>query len=112
MDLSKRQTIVLKNKVTDIDHDRYITTSEFTNLTAKSFAARLAQTNLIKKRGFDAKLISLNIKINSNKTKRLLVKNKCEKPKIFDSSYFCDKYHFKEDGGQKYLVFLANVQMF
>ena len=30
----------------DHDHDKYITTSEFNNLTAENFAARLAQVNL------------------------------------------------------------------
>ena len=34
-----------EKKVTDHDHDKSITTSEFNNLTAKSFAARLAQVN-------------------------------------------------------------------
>ena len=30
----------IEKKVTDHDHDKYITTSEFSNLTAKNFAAR------------------------------------------------------------------------
>ena len=34
-------------KVTDHDHDKYITSPEFNNLTAKFFAGRLAQGNLI-----------------------------------------------------------------
>ena len=49
--------------------------------------------------------MSLNKKINSNKTKHVLVENKLEKLKTFDSSYFRDKNHFEEDGVQNYLVF-------
>ena len=49
----------IEKKVTDHDHDKYITTSEFNNLTAKSFAARLAQANLVRKTDFDTKLIRL-----------------------------------------------------
>ena len=54
-------------KVTAHDNDKYIATSEFNNLTAKSFAARLTQVNTVTKTNFDAKLISLNKKINSSK---------------------------------------------
>ena len=49
----------IEKKVTDHDHDKYITTSEFNNLTAKSFAARLAQADLVRKTDFDTKLIRL-----------------------------------------------------
>ena len=42
-------------------------------LTAENFAARLTQANLAKKTDFDDKLINLNKKINSNKTKHLIV---------------------------------------
>ena len=68
-------------------------------------AARLAQTNLITKTDFDAKLSSLNRKITSNKSKHLLVENKLKKLKTFDSSYFIGKTHFEEDGTQNYLLF-------
>ena len=40
------------------------------------FTARLAQADLVTKTDFDTKLKSLNRKINSNKTKHLLVENK------------------------------------
>ena len=58
----------IEKKITDHDHDKYITTLKFNKLTAESFAARLAQENLVIKTDFDNKLISLNRKINSNKT--------------------------------------------
>ena len=65
----------IEKKVTDHDHDKYITTSEFNKLTTENFAGRLVQANLVTKTDFDAKLTSLNKKINSNKTKHLLVEN-------------------------------------
>ena len=34
-----------KKKNTNHDHDKYITTPEFTKLTSANFAARLAQAN-------------------------------------------------------------------
>ena len=64
-----------EKKVTDHNHDKYITTREFNKFTAEIFAANLSQVNLVIKKDFDNKLISLNIKINSNKTKHLLVEN-------------------------------------
>ena len=66
----------IQKKLTDHDHDKYITTPEFNNLAARIFTARLGQGNLIRKTDFDDKLKSLNQKINSNKTKHLLVENK------------------------------------
>ena len=66
----------IEKKIIDHDHDKYITTSEFNNLTVESFAARLAQANLAskndiaalaKKKYFDDKLKNLNKKVTSNK---------------------------------------------
>ena len=95
----------IKKKLTDHNHDKYISTSDFNTLAADVFNARLAQANLITKTDFDAKLSSLNRKITSNKTKHLLVENELNKLKTFDSSYFIGKSHFEEDGVQNYLVF-------
>ena len=36
----------IEKKMTDNNHDKYITTSEFNKLIAENFAARLAQANL------------------------------------------------------------------
>ena len=57
-----------EKEVTDHNHGKYITTSEFNTLTAEIFPARLTQGNLVIKTYFDAKLITLNKLINSNKT--------------------------------------------
>ena len=65
----------LEKKLTDHNHDKYITTPELNNLAANVFNAKLAQANLITKTDFDAKLSSLNRKITSNKSKHLLKMN-------------------------------------
>ena len=36
----------IKKKITDHDHDKYITTQEFNMLTSENVAARLAQANV------------------------------------------------------------------
>ena len=94
----------LEKKLTDHNHDKYITTPEFNTLAADVFNARLAQANLITKTDFDAKLSSLNRKITANKSKHLLVENELKKLKTFDSSYFIGKSHFEKDSTQNYLV--------
>ena len=77
----------LEKKLSDHNHDKYITTSEFNTLAADVFNARLAQANLITKTDFDAKLSSLNKKITANKTKHLLIGNELKKLKAFDLRY-------------------------
>ena len=94
-----------KKKVSNHNHDKDITTSEFNKLTTENFAARLTQANLVIKKDFDVQLVIFNKKINSNKTIRLLVKNELKKLQAFDSSYFRSRRHFEEDGTQNYLVF-------
>ena len=73
-------------KLTNHNHDKYFTTSEFNTLAASVFNARLAEANLITKTDFDTKLSSLNRKITSNKSKHLLVENELKKLQTFDSS--------------------------
>ena len=58
----------LKKKITHYKYDKYITTPEFSKLTAENLAARLAQANLITKTDFDNKRSSLNKKNTLNKT--------------------------------------------
>ena len=43
-------------KITDHNHDKYITIPEFNRLTKETFNARLKQTNLINKTDVDDKL--------------------------------------------------------
>ena len=94
-----------EKKLTDHNHEKYITTPKFNTLAADIFNARLAREMLVTKTDFYAKLSSLNRKITSNKTNHLLVENALKKLKTFDSSYFIGKSHFEEDGTQDYLVF-------
>ena len=89
--------VKLKKKVTNHNHDKDITTSEFNKLTTEKFTARLAQANLVIKKDFDAQLVIFDKKINLNKTIRLLVKKELKKLQAFDSSYFRSKSHFEED---------------
>ena len=72
----------IEKKLTDHDHDKYITTPKFDKLASGVFNARLVQANLIKRTDFDAKLLSLNRNITSNKTKHLLDENELNKLKI------------------------------
>ena len=81
----------IENKLTDHNHEKYITTPEFNTLAGDVFNPRLAQANLITKTDFDAKLSSLNRKITANKSKNLLVENELKKLKTFDLSYFIGK---------------------
>ena len=96
----------IEKKLTDHNHDKYITTPEFNTLAADVFNARLAQANLITKTDFDAKLSSLNRKINANKSKHWLVENEFKKLKTFYLGYFRGKNSFVDnDGTKNYLVF-------
>ena len=72
----------LGKKLTDHNHDKYITTQEFKILAESVFNARLAEANLVTKTDFDTKLSSLNRKVASNKLKHLIIENKLKKLKI------------------------------
>ena len=70
----------IQEKITDHDHDRYITTLECNKLTAENFASRLAQANLATKNDiaaltkdtdFDNKLKKSNKNVTSSKFNEL-----------------------------------------
>ena len=61
------------------------------------FNIRIAQTNLITKTHFDAKLSRLNRKITANKRRHFLNGN--------DLSYYHGKNYFDEDGALDWYVF-------
>ena len=102
----------IENKLNNHNHDKYIDTSEFNKLAVDVFNARIAQTNLVTKADFDAKLSGLNKKVTQDETKHLLDENELNKLKTFDSSYFIGKNHFEEDGTQNYLVFQPMYRYF
>ena len=54
------------------------------DLAAGVFIARLAKANLLTGKKFDIKLKRLNQKLNSNKTKHVLLENELQKLKAFD----------------------------
>ena len=69
-------------------------------------------SNLVKKTDYDTKvgeienrMISLNRKIVSNKTKDKSIENELKKLQRFDLSYFRGKNYFDEDGNQNYYIF-------
>ena len=64
----------IEKKLTNHNHDKYITTPEFNKLSADVFNARLAQANLVTKTDFDNSVSSLDSKIAANKTKNELLK--------------------------------------
>ena len=68
-----------EKKVSDHDHDKYIATPEFNNLVPEVFTARLTQANLVTGTIFDVKLKTINQKVNSNKTKLVIVENELKK---------------------------------
>ena len=82
-----------EKKVSDHNHEKYITTLEFNNLGTGVCNARLARENLVIKTDFDTKLKEINKKINSSKTKYLLVENELRNKKnltqpIFETNIF------------------------
>ena len=64
-------------KITDYNHDKYITTSEFNKLTAENVVARLAQASLASKSGIDNFVKKTDFDDKKNKTN--LNKNKFKK---------------------------------
>ena len=57
----------IEKKITDHNHDKYITTPEFNALAADIFNARLtAQTDLIRKPEFDFKLKGISDGVTKN----------------------------------------------
>ena len=69
-------------------------------------------SDLVKKTDYDTKvkeienrMISLNKKIVSNKTKDISIEIELKKLKTFDLSHFRGKNYFDEDGNQNYYIF-------
>ena len=109
----------VENKI--FDHSKYITTPEFNKLTTETFTTRLTQANFaikgdivyfVKKTHFDDRFKTLNMKVNSNKSKCLLVEDefkklqdKVENLQTYDSSLFIRQSYFFSDGAQLCLIF-------
>ena len=85
----------IEKKITDHDYDKYITTPEFDKLTAENFSRKLAQASLVTKTDIDNELINPNKKINSNKTKHVLVENELKNYRHLIQSIFVVKVILK-----------------
>ena len=71
-----KKTSEFEKKLTDHNHEiNYLSPLQATKLTAENFAADLKQANLVIKTDFDDTVKSFNQKINSLKTKHLVVEN-------------------------------------
>ena len=68
------KTSEAEEKITDHNHEKYITTPEFNNLAAGVFTARLAQANLVTKTDFNTKLMNLNKKLTQTKQNTCMLK--------------------------------------
>ena len=100
----------IEKKITDHNHDKYITTPEFNTMAASIFDA---ETDLMRKPEFDAKLKSISDRVTLSKSKRLLVENELKKLEKFDAAYFRGKNYFDgNDGTQNYLVFQPMYKYF
>ena len=95
----------IEGKIHNHNHDKYITTPEFNNLTAKVFDARLKLANFATKTDFDTELNKISDRVTSNKSKHLLVENELKKLNNFDAANFRGKNYFDGNGTQNYLVF-------
>ena len=92
----------IEKKITDHDHNGYITGSKFNKLTTESFKPRLAQADLVTKTDFDDKRQDLNKKITSNKTMHILVENELKNYKNLMEG---KNYFVGNDSTLNYLVF-------
>ena len=102
----------IEKKLTDHNHDKYITTPEFNTMATSVFSVRLAHAKLVTKKDFDNRVSSLDSKILVNKPKNDSIENELKKRKTFNSGYFIGKSHFEEDGTQNYLVFQPMYRYF
>ena len=96
----------IENKLTDHNHDKYIDTQEFNKLAADVF----------KQIWQPKRHLILNYQVLTERLLKikhhLIVQNKMNQLKTFDSCYFIGKNHFEEDGTQNYLVFQPIVRYF
>ena len=62
----KQKITETEKKLTDHNHDKYITTQEFNTFTASVFNTRYALANLVTKTDFDSIIAAYKTKITSN----------------------------------------------
>ena len=87
----------IEKKITDHNHDKYITTTAFNKLATDAVNTKLLQANLVKRTDFDNEISDLNREIVSNKMEDISIAK--------ELSYFHGKNYFDEDGNQNYYIF-------
>ena len=85
----------MEKKITDHNHDKYITAPEFNKFTEQIFATRLSLANLVTKTHFDNQL-SFNRKLNQTKQNMSLSENELKNLQKFDSISLEEKTILKE----------------
>ena len=81
--IQKLKNWKIEKKLTDHNHEKYITTPEFNTLDADILNARSTKESLVTKTDFDISVSSLDSKIAGNKTKNESIENKLNKLKTF-----------------------------
>ena len=113
----------IEQKITDHNHDKYITTPECNKLTSENFAARLKQANLaskrdianfVKKASFDEKLKTVTSNTNEfnvlwKKVKAMSTKG-LTKDLIDNFSILNGAKYFSIGIFQNYLVFIPAIK--
>ena len=95
-------------KVSDFE-TKYLATSDYNKFTGKLPEVKIKEKGFVDKSNISnpVKNFDSNTKLATLATKAELKteRDKIVKLKAFDSSYFSDKSHFKDDGSQNYLFF-------
>ena len=100
----------VENKIPDISS--LVKKTDF-NTKATEIESKIPDvSSLVKKTDLDARLKKISDRVTKNKAKHLLVQNELKKLQKFDSAFFKDKSHFKEDGTHNYLVFQSMYRYF
>ena len=95
----------IEKKVSDHNHDKYITAPEFNALFARVFEGKLNLANLITKTNLDFELKKVSDRVTSNKTKHLFIESELKKLSNFDAANFRQQIYFDDGVIQNYLVF-------
>ena len=114
-----RKICEIENKITDHDHDKYITTQEFNKLTSENFTASLKQANLaskndtvnfVKKKDFDNKIKDVTSSKNDlnkqSKNVKAISTKGFTKHLITEFSILNGAKYFYSETFQNYLAFL------
>ena len=101
---------LLNLRITYLHNSKYISSEEFSKLTAENVKARLKEDDLVNKTDFDNKLTSFNWRITSNKTKHSEVQKELNDLITKDYNFFLGKmYSTSIDGSQNTFVYQPAV---